>query len=84
MEHYIYLNDHLYNTFDITSVNLNRKALRIEVGIRNANGIYKEAVLYEDTYNFNKPFEENLIYKEWQVLLEKLYTKEKEGEENDK
>ena len=47
MEHYIYLNYHLYNTFDITSVNLNRKAYRIEVGIRNANGIYKEAVLYE-------------------------------------
>ena len=84
MEHYIYLNDHLYNTFDITSVNLNRKALRIEVGIRNANGIYKEAVLYEDTYNYSKSFEENLIYKEWEVLLEKLYTKEKEGGENEK
>lgn len=83
MGHYIYLNDHLYNIFDITSVNLNRKALRIEVGIRNSKGIYKEAVSYEDSYDHFKEFEDNLIYKEWQVLLEKLYTKEKEGKEDE-
>ena len=82
MNNFIYLNDHLYNIFDITSISLNRKALRIEIGIRNSNGIYKEAVMYEDTYEYSKTFEENLIWKEWQVLLEKF--NKKEGDTNEK